>query len=83
MFVDLELVTGCCGHNPYPHCASSSKLLKNWRAREEFEPLTPRSVVWCSIQLSYGRIKDLALFPDSVSLAVASPGHPLRAGAHI
>ncbi len=21
-----------------------------------FEPLTPRSVVWCSIQLSYGRL---------------------------
>jgi hypothetical protein len=21
-----------------------------------FEPLTPRFVVWCSIQLSYGRI---------------------------
>ncbi len=22
-----------------------------------FEPLTPRFVVWCSIQLSYGRIR--------------------------
>ena len=30
---------------------------KGWRAREEFEPLTPRSVVWCSIQLSYGRMR--------------------------
>ena len=30
-----------------------------------FEPLTPRSVVWCSIQLSYGRMlppKDRPLF---------------------
>ena len=26
-----------------------------WRARKDFEPLTPRFVVWCSIQLSYGR----------------------------
>ena len=23
-----------------------------------FEPLTPRFVVWCSIQLSYGRARD-------------------------
>ena len=30
---------------------------EGWRAREEFEPLTPRSVVWCSIQLSYGRMR--------------------------
>ena len=26
-----------------------------WRARRDFELLTPRFVVWCSIQLSYGR----------------------------
>ena len=25
-----------------------------------FEPLTPRFVVWCSIQLSYGRMPDIA-----------------------
>lgn len=24
-----------------------------------FEPLTPRFVVWCSIQLSYGRVPQL------------------------
>jgi HAD superfamily hydrolase (TIGR01509 family) len=36
------------------------------------EPLTPRSVVWCSIQLSYGRI----LFP-SVPLA-CGPGRLVR-----
>src|SRR5215470_14598857 len=34
----------------------SSKLL----ARPEgFEPPTPRSVVWCSVQLSYGRLENL------------------------
>ncbi len=26
-----------------------------WRARRDFELLTPKFVVWCSIQLSYGR----------------------------
>ncbi len=26
-----------------------------------FEPLTPRFVVWCSIQLSYGRTDEQAL----------------------
>jgi hypothetical protein len=25
-----------------------------------FEPLTPRFVVWCSIQLSYGRLSRIA-----------------------
>ena len=27
-----------------------------WRARRGFELLTPKFVVWCSIQLSYGRL---------------------------
>ena len=32
---------------------SSSKWLKTLAHRKGFEPLTPRFVVWCSIQLSY------------------------------
>jgi hypothetical protein len=39
------------------------------RARPEgLEPTTPRSVVWCSIQLSYGRFTDEA--------GVGTPHHP-------
>ena len=30
-----------------------------------FEPLTPRFVVWCSIQLSYGRIRIQGMTPSS------------------
>ncbi len=30
-----------------------------------FEPLTPRFVVWCSIQLSYGRLRRLCWPPVS------------------
>ena len=29
-----------------------------WRARRDFELPTPKFVVWCSIQLSYGRLLD-------------------------
>jgi AAA domain len=37
------------------------KLGANLLARPEgFEPPTPRSVVWCSVQLSYGRSTDVA-----------------------
>ena len=32
-----------------------AKLLKLLARPKGFEPLTPRFVVWCSIQLSYGR----------------------------
>ncbi len=36
--------------------ASTGKTFQMFMARPRgFEPLTPRSVVWCSIQLSYGR----------------------------
>jgi hypothetical protein len=32
------------------------KLLKDLARPEGFEPPTPRFVVWCSVQLSYGRL---------------------------
>jgi hypothetical protein len=34
------------------------KWLKKLARPRGVEPLTPRSVVWCSIQLSYGRVAD-------------------------
>ena len=34
----------------------ASKPLKRLARPRGVEPLTPRSVVWCSIQLSYGRV---------------------------
>jgi hypothetical protein len=33
-----------------------AKSLKRMARPKGFEPLTPRFVVWCSIQLSYGRL---------------------------
>ena len=36
-----------------------------WRARRDFELLTPRFVVWCSIQLSYGRVFRQAFGPGA------------------
>ena len=35
------------------------RRLKNLARPKGFEPLTPRFVVWCSIQLSYGRLRRL------------------------
>src|SRR5689334_13349687 len=39
-------------------CAKCLKVMARPRG---FEPLTPRSVVWCSIQLSYGRVRGRAV----------------------
>ncbi len=36
-------------------CQKVSLFVQEWRARRDFELPTPRFVVWCSIQLSYGR----------------------------
>src|SRR5580700_11333719 len=43
------------------------KSLKRLARPRGVEPLTPRSVVWCSIQLSYGRINGLAPSPSPSS----------------
>ena len=37
--------------------AGVPSFVRKWRARRDFELLTPRFVVWCSIQLSYGRMR--------------------------
>jgi hypothetical protein len=46
----------------YQSCASYGALmwlaLKILARPKRFELLTPRFVVWCSIQLSYGRVAD-------------------------
>ncbi len=49
--------------------------------RKGFEPLTPRFVVWCSIQLSYrcGGTRNLM----SAGAASKPPRRPLFAGAHV
>ena len=42
-------------------CSSKGLLARPKR----FELLTPRFVVWCSIQLSYGRVSDFSRLPHS------------------
>ena len=54
--------------------ATYSQVRKLARPRG-FEPLTPRSVVWCSIQLSYGRPQGgLRGRPNEGAKLLASPG---------
>jgi hypothetical protein len=35
---------------------------------EGFEPPTPRSVVWCSVQLSYGRVMKVKFLKSWITL---------------
>ena len=42
-----------------PNVKRPSKPLKYMARPKRFELLTPRFVVWCSIQLSYGRAQGL------------------------
>ena len=52
---------------------------------EGFEPPTPRFVVWCSIQLSYGRLpkktKELCAFPRSLKSLFRTAPREGREGA--
>ena len=45
-----------CETQARPRSVRSVKLLQELARPRGVEPLTPRSVVWCSIQLSYGRV---------------------------
>ena len=46
------------------------RRVPKWRARRDFELPTPRFVVWCSIQLSYGRVAARRIFPGATEAAV-------------
>ena len=52
------------GNTPIGHRAETIIFMHRWRGMvrpEGFEPPAPRFVVWCSIQLSYGRLEGLAI----------------------
>ena len=71
--------TSTCG-GAYAPCHTPLRRRTYSQARElarprGFEPLTPRSVVWCSIQLSYGRPQGgLRGRPKEGAKLLASPG---------
>jgi hypothetical protein len=71
-----------------PNRRPSDSGRKNWLARpKRFELLTPRFVVWCSIQLSYGRVSDFSRLAHSAGEAAAfrpsDPEAPTTAGGTI
>ena len=49
-------------------------FVPKWRARRDFELLTPRFVVWCSIQLSYGRVPSGRSCTTAADSYSAEPG---------
>ena len=53
---------------------SSAKTLKTLARPKRFELLTPKFVVWCSIQLSYGRAwaKALAATEQEAAMRAAT-----------
>ena len=53
---DPALKQAAAGLYPYQALTGAMKMARP----KGFEPLTPRFVVWCSIQLSYGRIRQFA-----------------------
>lgn len=53
--------TGCPPPQCMKRCPVSSCSVENLARPKRFELLTPRFVVWCSIQLSYGRATSHAL----------------------
>ena len=58
MFGRKDVLEQCnmAGSSPTSTAAPRVRtFVPEWRARKDFEPPTPRFVVWCSIQLSYGR----------------------------
>ena len=59
---DITAVIAMCLLTTSATIVIYSKILINLARPRGVEPLTPRSVVWCSIQLSYGRV------PNSSSL---------------
>src|SRR5207248_8299845 len=71
---------------PYPTrrfgVVTAVKLLEKMARPRGVEPLTPRSVVWCSIQLSYGRLCHAAAGMPAARAATITPalrlwqGHP-------
>jgi hypothetical protein len=54
----VESVLPVIFHCPFSQ-AEEKKFELSMARPEGFEPPTPRSVVWCSVQLSYGRLLDL------------------------